>query len=61
MAKVWTVRAKRYMNSTIPEGYTIRVTTPSTIVDSNSLEKALRAAGVDVPWGCLSEEYWDWM
>lgn len=61
MAKVWIVRAKRRMNSTVPEGYTIRVTTPSTSVDSNSLEKALCAAGVDVPWGCLSEEYWEWM
>lgn len=61
MAKMWTVRAKRHINSTIPEGYTICVTTQGSTPDYYELEQALRKAGVDMPWGCICDGWWDWI
>lgn len=61
MAKMWIVRAKRHINSTIPEGYIVHVTTQGTTPDYYQLEQALRKAGVDMPWGCISADWWDWM
>lgn len=57
--KVWTVRAKRHINSQIPEGYTVRVKSENAY-DWNELYRAIKEdLGISLS-GVLTKDYWDW-
>lgn len=55
------------MGSQIPQGFTVtNVCTNSYNVnepfhDYHNLQERIKEMGVDVPYGCMSDSYWEWI
>ncbi|MCH3981799.1 MAG: hypothetical protein LKE41_07815 [Prevotella sp.] len=61
MARIWTVRLKRSVNSDLVEGFTVQVRTEQDCHDYSKLSTILGEMGVSRNCDYFSDYYWDWM